>query len=78
MEPLFVEFMPLETGDMVFTCHDGEEFVYVLEGKLEFRTDDRVDVLASGEALYFDSDQNHSFRGLDGRSARAIVVVWSK
>lgn len=76
MEPLFVEFRPLETGDMVFTCHDGEEFVYVLEGRLEFRTDDRVDVLFPGEALYFDSDQNHSFRGLDGQPARAIVVVW--
>lgn len=77
MEPLFVEFQPLETGDMVFACHDGEEFVYVLEGRLEFRTDDRVETLTPGETVYFDSNQNHSFRGLDGRPARAIVVVWS-
>jgi transcriptional regulator with XRE-family HTH domain len=45
MEPLFVEFQPLETGDMVFACHDGEEFGYVLEGRREFRTDDRVETL---------------------------------
>lgn len=78
MEPLFVEFLPMETGDMVFSFHEGEEFVYLLEGRLEFRTDDRVEVLEAGDAIYFDSDVNHAFRGLDGRSARAVVVVWNR
>ncbi len=78
MEPLFVEFMPMETGDMVFACHDGEEFHYVLEGRLEFRTDDGVEVLEPGDALYFDSGQNHSFRALGKKSAKVIAVVWTK
>ncbi|MCX7635028.1 MAG: XRE family transcriptional regulator [Syntrophales bacterium] len=78
MEPLFVEFQPMETVDMVFSSHDGEEFVYLLEGKLEFRTDDRLEVLEPGDALYFESDINHAFRGLDGRPARAVVVVWNR
>ncbi len=78
MEPLLVEFQPLDTGDMVFTNHEGEEFVFVLEGRLEFRTDDRVEVLETGDTLYFESDINHSFRSLDDKPARAIAVVWSK
>ncbi|HOK06000.1 MAG TPA: XRE family transcriptional regulator [Syntrophales bacterium] len=78
MEPLFVEFQPLETGDLVFSSHDGEEFVYLLEGRLEFRTDDRVEILEEGDALYFESDINHAFRGLDGKAARAVVVVWNR
>jgi len=49
MEPFLVEFMPMETTEMVFTSHEGEEFHYVLEGKLEFRTDDRVEVLEPGD-----------------------------
>ena len=78
MEPLFVEFQPLDTGDMVFTNHEGEEFLFVLEGRLEFRTDDRVEILEPGDTIYFESDINHSFRSLDEKPAKAIAVVWSK
>ena len=78
MEPLLVEFQPLDTGDMVFTNHEGEEFVFVLEGRLEFRTDDRVEILEPGDTIYFESEINHSFRSLDEKPARAIAVVWSK
>jgi len=78
MEPLFVEFQPVDTGNMVFTNHEGEEFVFVLEGRLEFRTDDRVEILEPGDTIYFESDINHSFRSLDEKPAKAIAEVWSK
>jgi mannose-6-phosphate isomerase-like protein (cupin superfamily) len=51
MEPFLVEFQPMETGEMVFMSHEGEEFHFVLEGRLEFRTDDRVEVLYPGLPL---------------------------
>lgn len=78
MEPFLVEFMPMETTDMVFTSHKGEEFLYLLTGKLEFRSDERVEVLQPGDSIYFESERNHSFRSLDGKPARGIVVVWAK
>ncbi|MCX5834174.1 MAG: helix-turn-helix domain-containing protein [Deltaproteobacteria bacterium] len=78
MEPFLVEFLPLETGDMVFMSHEGEEFHYVLEGKVEFRTDDRVEVLYPGDSLYFESEINHSFRSLEGKPARVVAAVWSR
>lgn len=78
MEPFLVEFMPMETGNMIFTCHEGEEFHYVLEGRLEFRTDTVVEVLEPGDAVYFESDQNHSFRALGRKPARVVAVVWAK
>ena len=78
MEPLLVDFQPLDTGDMVFTNHEGEEFIYVLEGRLEFRTNDQVEILLSGDTIYFESEINHSFRSLDEKPAKAIAVVWSR
>jgi len=78
MEPFLVEFLPLETGDMVFMSHEGEEFHFVLEGKVEFRTDDRVEILYPGDSLYFESEINHSFRSLDGKPARVVACVWSR
>lgn len=77
MEPFFVEFMPMETADMVFTSHEGEEFLYLLEGKLEFRSGERVEVLHPGDSIYFESERSHSFRSLDRSSSKAVVVVWA-
>ncbi len=78
MEPFLVEFMPMEISDMVFTSHEGEEFLYLLEGKLEFRSDERVEVLDPGDTVYFESERNHSFRSLAGKPSKALVVVWAK
>jgi len=78
MEPFLVEFLPMETGDMVFMSHEGEEFHYVLEGKVEFRTDDRVEILYPGDSLYFESEINHSFRSLEGKPAKVVACVWSR
>ncbi|MBE9534879.1 MAG: helix-turn-helix domain-containing protein [Proteobacteria bacterium] len=77
MEPFLVEFPVQDSSEMVFMNHDGEEFLHVLEGTLEFRSVSRVEVLESGDSIYFESDLSHSFRCLGKKAARAIVVVWS-
>ena len=66
MEPVFVEFRPME------------EFIFVLDGTLEFRSDDRIEILEAGDAIYFESDINHSFRALGKKPATAIGVIWAK
>ena len=78
MEPLLVEFPAQDTSDMVFVSHDGEEFLHVIEGQVEFRSVDRLEVLNPGDSIYFESDVSHSFRCLSEKPARAFVVVWSK
>ena len=77
MEPYLVEFPVQDSSEMVFMNHDGEEFLHVLEGTLEFRSVSRVEVLESGDSIYFESDLSHSFRCLGEKAARAIVVVWN-
>jgi len=76
MEPFLVEFKKQDTSDMVFVSHDGEEFLYLLEGSLEFRSIDRREVLEPGDTIYFESDVSHSFRCLSEQPARAVVVLW--
>jgi transcriptional regulator with XRE-family HTH domain len=77
MEPFLVEFPVQDTSEMVFVSHQGEEFLHLLEGQLEFRTIDHIEVLGCGDSIYFESDLSHSFRCLGEKSAKAIVVVWS-
>lgn len=78
MEPFMVEFPVRETSEMVFTSHEGEEFLYLLEGMLEFRTAGQVEILNPGDSIYFESDVSHSFRCLGEAPAKALAVVWRK
>jgi DNA-binding transcriptional MerR regulator/quercetin dioxygenase-like cupin family protein len=54
--------------------HEGEEFVHVLEGKLELWIDEVEHyVLQSGDSLYFDSTEAHRWQSL---SDKETVVLW--
>jgi transcriptional regulator with XRE-family HTH domain len=75
MEPFLVTFDPKPEDEVIRFSHDGEEFAFVLEGRLEFTTDTERIVLEPGDSLYFDSDQLHGFRALDDSPARALVTV---
>ena len=78
MNPFLVEFPVQNTEEMVFMSHEGEEFLYLLEGEVEFRTVDRVEILQAGDSIYFESDVSHSFRCVSGTPAKALAVIWSK
>jgi len=78
MEPFMVEFPVQDTSEMVFASHEGEEFLYLLEGILEFRTADQIEILNPGDGIYFESDVSHSFRCLGETSAKALAVIWKK
>lgn len=78
MDPFLVEF-PVQTAEeMVFMSHEGEEFLYLLAGSVEFRTLDRVEILHAGDSIYFESDLSHSFRCVSDTPAKALAVIWSK
>jgi transcriptional regulator with XRE-family HTH domain len=53
--------------------HSGEEFVYVLEGRLLARVDEEQFVLEPGDALHFKSSRPHSFE-LAGEE-RCVAVL---
>lgn len=75
MEPFIVVMEEREASDIVFNNHSGEEFLYVLDGKLEFCYGDNRVILEEGDSLYFDSIVPHGYRGIDG-SARTLVVIY--
>jgi transcriptional regulator with XRE-family HTH domain len=77
MEPFMIEIEPREAEEMVFYNHKGEEFLFVLDGCVEFRGADRVIQLDRMDCLYFDSSIPHALRGLDGKSARVIGVIYA-
>ena len=77
MEPFLVEIDPREETDLVYYNHRGEEFIFVIEGEVEFRGNDKVVRLAAGDSLYFDSSIPHALRGLQEQPAKVLSTIYS-
>ncbi len=79
MEPFLVTFEPKERDDVIMFNHEGEEFHFVLEGKLEMIAENHEPIiLEEGDSLYFDSSIPHGFRGLEGKPAKTLTIVFQK
>jgi len=68
---------PKKEHAMVAYKHEGEEFVFVLEGKVEIMVGDEASVLKQGESLHFNSAIQHNLRNLSTKQAKLLVVVYT-
>lgn len=78
MEP-FIMVFPSQVDREVRFEHEGEEFMFVLEGEVEFEAviDGRpvTWILSPGDSVYFDSRTPHRGRSLSGDS-RVLAVIY--
>jgi transcriptional regulator with XRE-family HTH domain len=77
MEPFHVTFEVKNKEDLIFFNHKGEEFIYVLEGQLEFNYENETYALGAGDSLYFDASVPHAFRAVGKKAATAIDVIYA-
>ena len=75
MEPFLVRVPSKEEKDLSFNHHKGQEFIYMLEGRLEIWLDDKAFVLEPGDSIVLDSQIPHALRGLDGKDALFLDVI---
>jgi transcriptional regulator with XRE-family HTH domain len=76
MEPFLLSFDPQVAPGVPIT-HDGQEFVYIVEGAVELLYDGRTYRLEQGDSAYLDSSRPHTFHGLGDRAAKMLAVVSS-
>ena len=71
-EPFLLTINP---GDPVGEFrHDGQEFIYMLTGRMRFTVGDEVLVLRQGDALYFDPTKVHKTEVVGGKPAKFLCV----
>ena len=73
MEPFLVALVP--GARAVPSTHDGQEFIYILEGAVEIRVGERVETLEVGDSAYFDSTTPHLIRAKGEDTARLLAVL---
>ena len=76
MEPFLIEVHPEENIDYKLSAHEGEEFIYVLEGELEIEYGKEKYHLKAGDSIYYDSIVKHHVHGLPGKAAKILAVVY--
>jgi transcriptional regulator with XRE-family HTH domain len=74
MEPFIIS--PALNKEATFR-HDGEEFMYVLEGSHEFTYNGKRYILKKGDSIYFDSNVPHSGRSLGNKKAKILTIIYS-
>ena len=80
MEPFLIDISAsgVETGEAApDSSHEGEEFIYVLSGKVEIRYGADKYSLAEGDSIYYDSIVPHKVSAGGGRDARILAVVYA-
>jgi transcriptional regulator with XRE-family HTH domain len=77
MKAFLVTIDPKGDHKMVEYRHEGEEFVFVLEGEVEVIIGEKRRQLKKDETLHFDSGMAHKLRNLCGEEAKLLVVIYT-
>lgn len=76
MEPFIIDIQPSEERDFKLSAHEGEEFIFVMEGEVEIEYGKTVYTLKQGDSIYYDSIVMHHVHGVPGKSAKILAVVY--
>ena len=75
MEPFLVTLEPSETAEERST-HDGQEFIFVLQGKMEVRLGEEFHILNTGDSIYYDSTVPHLVKCHTKEITKIIAVLY--
>lgn len=77
MEPFIIDIEPSLQSDYMLSSHEGEEFIYVLEGSVEINYGKEIYKLDKGDSIYLDSIVLHNVHAGNNQSARILAVVYA-
>lgn len=64
-----------ESTLMYHRSHNGQEFNFVLEGRMLLEINGKELILDEGDSIYFDSKLPHGMKALDNKPVRFIAVI---
>jgi quercetin dioxygenase-like cupin family protein len=75
MEPFLVSLEPSETQQERST-HDGQEFIFVLQGEMEVRLGEEIHILQPGDSIYYDSTVPHLVKCHGKEITKILAVIY--
>lgn len=77
MEPFIIDVKPAKNADFIFSTHEGEEFIYVLEGTIEINYGKNIYILNEGDSIYYDSIVAHHVHASGESPAKILGVIYT-
>lgn len=77
MEPFLIDIDSASKDDYQLSTHEGEEFLFVLEGVIEVAYGKNKYVINSGESIYYDSIVEHNVHAANDSKAKILAVVYT-
>ena len=78
LEPFLVEVDDGEWREEMMVSHEGEEFVFLLDGELDLHYAEEIYSLSPGDSVYYDSTELHAFVARGKVRPRAVAVIFSR
>jgi len=76
MEPFIIDINPEDAPNFQLSAHEGEEFIYVMDGEVEIVYGKDTYLLKEGDSIFYDSIVKHHVHGAPGKSAKILAVVY--
>ena len=76
MEPFIVEIEPSKESDFKLSSHEGEEFIFVLNGSVELTYGKKTFLLNEGDSIYLDSIVAHNVHAANKKAAKILAVIY--
>ena len=77
MEPFIINIEPADTNTLILSSHEGEEFIYVLEGVVKIIYGRDQYLLEKGDSIYYDSIVEHLVCSGSNENAKILAVVYA-
>ena len=77
-EPYFCQYDyddALQNKPIHLTKHNGQEFDFVLSGKMKIQIGDNFEVLGKGDSIYYNSSTPHGMIAVDGEDCKFIAII---
>ncbi len=75
MEPFIVNIN--STHEIIEYSHEGEEFIYVLEGTVKLIYGKNEHILNEGNSAYYDSIVPHKIKSIQNDNAKVLAVLYT-
>lgn len=77
MDPFIIDIFPTSEEEIKLSTHEGEEFIYVLDGEVEIRYGKDTYVLEKGDSIYYESIVAHHVHSHGSGNAKILAVVYT-
>jgi len=77
MEPFLIDIKPSLTNEPILSSHEGEEFIFVLQGSIKINYGKELHLLHKGDSIYYDSIVDHLVSALNDQPAQIVAVVYT-